>query len=995
MRRSFQYIFKYSFLLLWLNTSAQDYVITLQHWGMRDGLSDRLINCLFQDDRGFIWIGTRHGLNRFDGYKFVTYTKAKNNLPFDEITDIAQDASGKLWLRGAKYDHNKKNLVPFNPILEKTMPVRDGTIDFVAASLLTMKNGDILASDKEHILHIYNPAKGWRKMDPGLTGSSFSILNTGRDNSIWIDTGPRELVKVDSNGKVIGRISTVSDIRAIYGWRHIRDGFVLTDSRHAWCLGANDELEDVTGKLPRLDSAETDLFFFIGPDSIAWRQGKLYQYRKGLLRNFTPQGEQELNGYLRCVWHDRQGGVWIGNAFGIYQLSVTRSKFRKILSAPSFTFGNRNSFRNIAISEDSIYAMNDEKQILTAPLPLHHIDSGSKFGVAQNRFFTGTTLNATAYHSATRRRSEDCYSTYEIQKDRILLGNENGLRWYDPSARSITPFTKYNQFKELAHSLILEIHADRHRQIWIFAETGLYTFDTARGITERYSSGDTGRNYLPAIAFNNFVEDSDCLWLATSAGLIRWDKPGHRYRLFTKSDGLANDNINAVCSDNLGRLWLSSDYGIMLFDKKTYNNSSFLVENGITYNEFNRMSHYKDESTGEIYFGSLNGVTAFDPKDFDGHDLPEDNPPLAVIALRQFTKESNTARNNTAAAVAGNIIDLYPNESLTVEFALLNYNNPQGNIYFWKIGGVDTSWKMQRETLLRFETLPYGNQILHVKAVTVEGARSRNELTIEINVIPPLYLRWWFIAGVLSTLISSAVMLYGWRISRLKRSNERLEAIIRERTYDLHVSLEQKDLLMREIHHRIRNNLQVIITLLDLQLSRVHDPAARKALTESESRVRSMALIHQHLYQNGNVLHIGLSTLVDDLFTQIAAIYGNNGREITFYNDIPDISLDIDTSIPIGIIVNELVTNSFKYAFGAGDGYIKLSLQRVKSHYALLYRDSGPGIAESTDLNKPKSLGMVVIKNLSRQLGGSFKYDQGLFTVYFKTREGRKQESYE
>ncbi len=205
-------------------------------------------------------------------------------------------------------------------------------------------------------------------------------------------------------------------------------------------------------------------------------------------------------------------------------------------------------------------------------------------------------------------------------------------------------------------------------------------------------------------------------------------------------------------------------------------------------------------------------------------------------------------------------------------------------------------------------------------------------------------------------------------------------------------ALVQKEMLMKEIHHRVKNNLQVISTLLDLQLVNITDEQAKDAITESNTRLRAISLIHQQLYQDDHITTIEFSRFSEDLHKQLSGIFSKPGQRVTFTNNIPAGTLDIDTAVPLGMILNELMTNSYKYAFGKGNGNITISTEQRKDHYALIYHDSGPGIADGFDIKTSKSLGMRIIYRLSRQVGGTCTYlkDKNEFMITYRDIAGRK-----
>lgn len=202
-------------------------------------------------------------------------------------------------------------------------------------------------------------------------------------------------------------------------------------------------------------------------------------------------------------------------------------------------------------------------------------------------------------------------------------------------------------------------------------------------------------------------------------------------------------------------------------------------------------------------------------------------------------------------------------------------------------------------------------------------------------------------------------------------------------------SLKEKDYLLREIHHRVKNNLQVISSLLNMQSREANDPEMLDVIKEGQSRVKAMSLIHQKLYQTDNLSEIDFEEYSQQLIDQLSALYKREGLELEKTINAKDIKLDIDTAIPLGLILNELISNAFKYAFNEMEkGELSISLERIsKEDLKLTVADNGGGIPKNFDLSTAKSLGLKLVNILTKQLKGNldFSTDQGTcFEIQFK-----------
>ena len=177
------------------------------------------------------------------------------------------------------------------------------------------------------------------------------------------------------------------------------------------------------------------------------------------------------------------------------------------------------------------------------------------------------------------------------------------------------------------------------------------------------------------------------------------------------------------------------------------------------------------------------------------------------------------------------------------------------------------------------------------------------------------------------------------------------------------------EVLNREIHHRVKNNLQVISSLLDIQSQTIKDAEAADVIRESRQRVQSMAYIHQNLYEGKTVGEIGLSDYINNLADHLFSSYNIQKDRIRFSTDIEKIRLHTDTVIPLGMILNELISNSLKYAFkDLEEGEIKVALKQNKDHLLMEVKDNGKGLPPNFDINTLQSFGFKVIRAFAQKL---------------------------
>jgi two-component sensor histidine kinase len=234
------------------------------------------------------------------------------------------------------------------------------------------------------------------------------------------------------------------------------------------------------------------------------------------------------------------------------------------------------------------------------------------------------------------------------------------------------------------------------------------------------------------------------------------------------------------------------------------------------------------------------------------------------------------------------------------------------------------------------------------------------------------------------------VLLISMFSAQLKKRNQK----INQQNLLISESLSEKELLLKEIHHRVKNNLQVISSLLSIQSRQTVDQDVKKAIIEGKSRVRSMSLIHQHLYQLDNLSGVSVQTYINALITEIKEAYGITNNQIEFKTSIDDLTLDVETMVPMGLIMNELLTNSIKHAFtNQRDGQIIVALTEQNEQLILRISDNGDGNISNQDTNTG-SFGLKMIKLFMKKLQAEYSFeDENGFSTTISIANYRKIKS--
>lgn len=204
-------------------------------------------------------------------------------------------------------------------------------------------------------------------------------------------------------------------------------------------------------------------------------------------------------------------------------------------------------------------------------------------------------------------------------------------------------------------------------------------------------------------------------------------------------------------------------------------------------------------------------------------------------------------------------------------------------------------------------------------------------------------------------------------------------------------SLNEKEVLLKEIHHRVKNNLQIISSLLNLQSNFIKDQEYLAVFRESQNRIKSMALIHEQLYQSLDLTHINFEEYMNDIVNHLIHAYASDLRRINIKKNIENVSMGIETAIPCGLIINEIISNALKHAFpDKQSGEVKIEFESVNNGYILTISDNGIGLPEDFDIEKSKSLGLKLVNMLIKQIDGTLeinKYAKTEFKIKFKEVE--------
>ena len=742
-------------IFCWLTNSAvsfsQDYLFDVDMINIEDGLPHRNTYAIVQDKEGFIWVSTLAGISRYDGYNFKTYDRTVLHIPESNTAyHLAIDKANRLWYCGKL---NPLTSVFFSGLIDSrrdsiyTMETisggRFGSKDVVYVGNSKTNPDAILVATRSGIVYEYDRhfKEIYRSPYPF---SGFVSCEAIADGSYWIINGselirvkngkPLQSLEIETDYGVTRIISTYPDLileiknvsvsfaAEIKYWKLERDTFVpFTLAGHA--------PHDVKGLL----QVHRDYSCYTTKDKllIQDKQGNII-YTFDQLKESTDNLSFPL---IESTLSDRQNTLWAATGNGILKISTRQNPFKHI--------GPKRSVRGIYRDGERLWvdgfvinmASEAQKQFQTNL----YISIVSFYKDDREQFWLGTNANTLL----TYIPDKDTYSNYYFKIGLSLhlvfqnaktkthwVGSNTGIFRLDPIAKKITPFP----LPIASESMYIRQFYQNTKGVWIVSDKGIFLMDAEKETILKHYTATDG---LPTVNLNYLYEDAEGIfWLgAKGGGLIRWNLRDNSFRQYTREDGLSNNNIYTVYEDEFETLWLPSDYGLMAFDKNTETAKVYLPRHGIAHEEFNTFSHFQDKD-GTLYFGGLQGVTSFHPKDLRQEYTI--TPPLYATKVRVLEKDAEDFTDKTSAYLETQKITLKPNDRiLELELSLLDYEKPGENRYAYKITGQQEQWLYTSDNKLSIINPPYGRYDLVIKARGASGTWPENPLRIPIHVKVP------------------------------------------------------------------------------------------------------------------------------------------------------------------------------------------------------------------------------------------------------------------
>jgi two-component sensor histidine kinase/ligand-binding sensor domain-containing protein len=981
-----------------LDPSRRPQQYQLDHWDVKHGLPHSNVGALLQSHDGFIWIGTMRGVARFDGGRFRPIESFAARVPrARNVFGLAEGPDGSLWI-----GTEGSGLVRYKGDSLQIFDTRSGFPSDVVYGLGVDHEGRVYAG---------TPDKGVAVVAPPYTSSTITWLrqleklriqnlSVDRHGTAWVVGWHGGLMSIKPEGSSFTVRSEGLEHDVLFGIMANKGDTLVISSQEkgilAYHAGKNWVLIPPTG-------IDQDVYVMLcrDRDNNIWAGG----YLSGLARQniATPSApplrmtaRDGLAGdYIGCLLEDREGSLWIGTEVGLDRMS----------DAAVQTLGLREGMTNESVAcivEDTageIWAgtMGGGISRIRDRRVINNLDSrnGRVDDVVLSIAFdaAGGMLMATQGRGVLVSRGNDVVpfspngdirtanAVVQARDGTLWVGAFRGVRHYTRDGLALSD-SSTDGLSQRARVLL----EDRNNSMWVGTESGLLRF-----------SGDQVRRFtvadgLPEDFVTALHEDGfGCLWVGTSSGLARFSN--NTFEVFQPAQGLADGMITCILEDTLGFLWLGCPQGIMRipyadFGRVSRREQTSLrvlllgLSDGMRSSECSQVGYPSGirTSTGELWITTTKGIAVIDP----GH-LHSEQQTHPVIIEGVISGQGRRFRGGPVELPAGD-------NNVTIDFSLPVFRAASRPQFRYQLEGLEEGWTEagSRQSAI-YTTLPPGSYMFRVMA-SGGDVTSATISSLPITIAPHFYQRRSFmVATVLAFLVGLAGahryrtnlmrvqhrLLEGLveeRTSSLKMEiaeRTRVEEVLREREAELKLSLGEKDALLRELHHRVKNNLTIVTSLLSLQAASLDDRRLQQVLADAENRVRSMASIHELLYKSNNLAAIDFGPYLENLVSRLVRAFGP--RNVSYAVDVHDVVLDVGRAIPCALIVNELVTNSLKYAFpDSRPGRIDVSVRKSGDHeYSMVVTDNGVGLPSPVDPATASTLGMNLVSIFSAQLHGT------------------------
>jgi signal transduction histidine kinase/ligand-binding sensor domain-containing protein len=962
------------------------------HLTTNDGLSQGDVTAILQDRRGFMWFGTRDGLNRYDGNAFVVYKENPHDpdsLSANYVQDLMEDDQGYLWVAtltgGAdKFDPRTERFTRYRHDLSNSNTISGDSVYSIARD----NHGYLWFGTGDTGLDRFDPATEtfthYRNDNQGAFVGKITHVVADKQGDIWF-VGAQGLFHLKvATGEIIHLVAK-GGVAADYVYQDSEGSLWMLTWSPTVGLAKYDPRTERLTKYPVGAGAVGVANSRLWPDGqnglwVASSQG-LYHFDRRTERfsyrfQHNESNPDSLNdNTVVSVYEDRGGLLWVGTENGgLNVLNRRQEQFGLYRHRP----GDSNSLspgKVTAVFEEpggvlwiGFFPRGLDRLDLRTGLVTHYVpgqenDRSIGKGSDLNSIYKDThgyiwlggwnsrldrLEERTGRHKHYRHNPSDpnslisnnVLSIYGDRNGQIWVGQEGGISRFNPSTDG---FSNYRPIADNPASLgnnIGTIYQSHFDVLWLGSWGGVLSrFDDGTKTFVNYMPDPHDVHRLNGGGINAILEDgTGTLWLGAWDGLYRYNRQNSNFTRYTDSQGLPSSAIQGILEDKLGRLWLSTKKGLSRFDPKTETFRNYDVSDGLQDDEFSQGA-YAQGADGKMFFGGSNGFNVFLPESVRDNPYV---PPVVITSFKIFNKSVPIGPKSVltkAISYADGLTLSYRDTVFSFEFAALSYANSQKNRYRYKLENFDPNWNEvgSRHRLATYTNLDPGKYVFRVQGSNSDGVWNDEGASLPITITPPFWKTNLFRALCAALFVALLWVAYQYRVQRLQHEFEMtLDARVGERT---RIARDLHDTLLQSFHGLLLR-FQTASQLLPgrpLEAKEKLDSAieqAADAITEGRDAVQGL----RASTLEANDLAEAINTLGEELSSESA-----EKHSVAFRVAVEGEARNLHPIIRDEIykIAAEALRNAFRHSQAQ---QVEVEIRYDNEQFRLRVRDDGKGI---------------------------------------------------
>ena len=844
------------FLLAVLLTSeyskAQQYYF--RHYQVENGLSHNTVFCVLQDHRGFIWMGTKDGLNRYDGHVWKVFRHSEtdpSSIASNFVYTLREDNKGQMWVGTSKgYQKYNASTVSFESDTAAIPPT---------ASRLTADTKGILWYISERKLYRYDHINdSTRNYTPPIDLNSVDVFHITKSNILWICLYNGDLFRFDPATGALKKYDVYKhsprvgtrDINVLYA---AHDGRILigTSAQGLKILNEQtDSYEDVVTSNPSNVSLYVrDIIYNTGNEYWIASESGIYIYNL-LTKKIINLHKEYNNPYsitdnaVYCLRRDQEGGIWAGTYFGgVNYYPKQYTYFQKYFPDNSNNTIGGNAVREIC--EDKYGNLwvgsedNGVSKIELATGRITHLKPGKishtnvhGLQAIDNELWIGTWDKGidvidipsgrliNHFESGPNTFSNNfIVAFFKTSTGDILVGTGRELVKYNRAANNFT------NVDEVPISNKRSIVEDKEGTIWIAtADRGLFYYNPRTGVKGNYQYDDKDSTSLAGNSVNSVMVDADQnIWASTEGqGVCKLNPDKKTFSRYTTRNGLPSDYIFKVLQDNSGNMWITTSRGLVCMNPDTKEVKVFTSINGLLNDQFNYNSGYKDKN-GKMYIGSVKGMISFNPDTFIKDTF------VAPVYITGFNVKNKaiTLEDKKAIMLAKRVILPHDEASFSIDFAALSFTAPETISYAYKMEGLDKEWThLETNRVVYFTDLKPGRYSFKVTTTDNNDKLGEHPAILEIEIQPPFWATSWAYLLYALLLVSGCYYFINrYHVRQTLKHKRKLEELQHKKEKELY---QAKVDFLTNVAHEINTPLTLIKGPLEQVIENPEEIAANR-----------------------------------------------------------------------------------------------------------------------------------------------------------------------